>query len=123
MAETPGRGVSVEELRKFVRSLPGTEQRDHASWTGFKVGGKGFGYLSEDGDVLMLKSTYEERAALLATDPDTYSEGFTSGQSAWVNIRLAGAARDELEELVAEAWYLTAPKRLTEDFDVTAVLS
>lgn len=117
MAEKPDRGVDVDQLLRFSQSLPEVEQSDYANWIGLKVAGKGFGYLSGDGNVVMLKSTHVEQAALVATEPETFSPGHTSAESAWVNVKLATVARDELEELVTEAWYLTAPKRLTDGFD------
>jgi hypothetical protein len=34
-----------------------------------------------------------------------------------VGVRLRAADRDEIRELVTEAWRLTAPKRLVDAFD------
>jgi hypothetical protein len=36
----------------------------------------------------MLKITHDERTALLATDPATYSQGWDSGSTAWVLVQL-----------------------------------
>jgi hypothetical protein len=55
------------------------------------------------------------RAALIAADPDVY---FTiphfDGYPA-VLVRLARIARDELHELLAEAWHVRAPARLAKE--------
>lgn len=109
--------MSVDELLRFAHGLPEVSQSDFSDWIGLKVCGKGFGYVAADGESVMLKSTHAEQAALVATEPETFSPSYTSGQFAWVTVRLESVARDELEELVTEAWYLSAPKRLAAAFD------
>ena len=39
------------------------------------------------------------------------------GVHGWVAVDLAGVDPEELRELVNEAWLMTAPKRLTREFD------
>ncbi|HEY3015751.1 MAG TPA: MmcQ/YjbR family DNA-binding protein [Nocardioides sp.] len=109
------RGVTAEELREIVTGLPGVRLKDHGTWVGLGVGGKGFGYLSEDEESVLLKAHLDEREALVAQDPDTFEESFTAGQFGWVRIRLATVERDELVELVTEAWCQTAPRRLVNE--------
>jgi hypothetical protein len=106
-------GVEVEELLSIAAELPGFEARDSGSWVALRVDGKGFGYLSEDERRLLLKASRDEQAALATIDPETFAASFTAGQFGWIEIQLARVDRDELAELVTEAWRLTAPKRLT----------
>ncbi len=58
-----------------------------------------------------------EKAALLASSSRTFfTEDHYNGYSA-VLVRLAAIRRDELEELLADAWRCTAPKALVKKFD------
>jgi hypothetical protein len=105
--------VSVDEFLKIVLALPEVTQNDgHPSMTGFRVRGKGFCYLDEAGEVIMLKATREEQAALVAESPEVFSPSWAGGRFAWVEIKLAGVDAEELIELVTEGWRLSAPKRL-----------
>lgn len=106
------RGVTVEELRQLVSGLPEVEVRQHGSWTSMRVRTKGFGYLAEDEETVLLKAHRDEQEALAAQDPDTFEAAFAAGQYGWVRIRLATVDPDELRELVTEAWCQTAPRGL-----------
>ncbi|TDB94151.1 MmcQ/YjbR family DNA-binding protein [Actinomadura sp. 7K534] len=105
--------MRAEEFLELVLSLPEvTEREAFSDLTGFRVRDKGFCYLNEDDHVVLLKATREEQAALIAEDPATYSPSWASGRFAWVAVKLATVAPEELAELVTEAWRLSAPKRL-----------
>ena len=64
----------------------------------------------------MEKVVHEQRA-LTQTDPVTFFVPPYVGPSGWVGVRIRTVDRDELDELVTEAWRLTAPKRLVAAFD------
>ncbi|WP_214106767.1 MmcQ/YjbR family DNA-binding protein [Acrocarpospora catenulata] len=107
-------GVSVEEFLALVAELPEVTQGYGSEWTSLKVSGKGFGYLWERTETVGLKATIEEQMALVAERPDVFEVQFTAGRFGWVVVHLAKIDRDELEELVTEAWRLTAPRKLVE---------
>lgn len=48
----------------------------------------------------------------MAERPDVFEVQFTAGEFGWVVVHLDGVERDELAELVFEAWRLTAPAHL-----------
>jgi hypothetical protein len=105
--------MDVQAVFKVVQGLPGAEE--HEGWAGqpaFKVRKKGFAYLSEDEQRLILKALREEQHALVAESPDVYSPSWEGGRFAWLEIDLAAADEDEVGELITEAWRLTAPKYL-----------
>ncbi|TYK50547.1 MmcQ/YjbR family DNA-binding protein [Actinomadura decatromicini] len=105
--------MSVEEFLELVLGLPEvTERESFADMTGFRVRGKGFCYLSEAKQSIMVKATREEQAALVADDPDTFSPSWTSGRFAWVEVKLPNVDAGHVAELVIEGWRLSAPKRL-----------
>ncbi|MEV8374633.1 MmcQ/YjbR family DNA-binding protein [Kribbella sp. NPDC056861] len=105
--------MDAEAVTRLLLTLPGVEE--HVGWAGqpaFKVRKKGFVYLSADETSVMLKALREEQEALVAEDPEIYSPSWASGRFAWLEVRLAIADDEELEELLVEAWRLTAPKML-----------
>jgi hypothetical protein len=112
-----GVGVSVEDVLVLVRALPEAEVRDSGTYMNLRVHGKGFGFLSEDSLIVLLKATREEQAALVAADPVAFAPSYESGRFGWIEVRLPAVDPDELAELVTEAWRLTAPKRLAAAHD------
>jgi hypothetical protein len=109
------RGVGPDELRAIVTALPEVRISEHGSWTTIGVRGKGFGWLAEDEESLILKAHRDEQEALVAQDPDTFEPSFTTGKFGWLRIRLAGVEREELVELATEAWCQTAPRSLVQE--------
>ncbi|MEU4823392.1 MmcQ/YjbR family DNA-binding protein [Actinomadura citrea] len=105
--------MGPEEFLQIVLGLPEvTERESYGNMIGFRVRDKGFCYLDEAEGVVMLKATREEQGALVAEDPDTFAPSWASGRFAWLKIKLAAVDPGELNELVTEAWRLSAPKRL-----------
>ena len=110
--------VDAAAILDLAASLPESGERDYRDGaTIFTFRGRGIGYVSGDGSDLFVKSTLVEREALISTDPETYSEWYTSGRFGWVRVRLDRVDPDEARELVVEAWRLTAPKRAVRDYD------
>ena len=64
-----------------------------------------------------MKASKQEQAALIATDPQTFSAAAYVGRHGWVQVRLDRVDREEMQELVIEAWRLTAPKRMVAELD------
>ena len=58
-----------------------------------------------------VKSTHDEQRALVQMDPETFFVPPYVGPSGWVGVRFRTVDREEMRELVTEAWRLTAPKR------------
>jgi len=99
-------GVRLADFLRDAMELPEVELRDGA----LRVHGRPFAYLMED--VVRLKALLQEQAALIEHDPVAYSAAEVSGRYGWVQVRLARVRRDELAELVDEAWSHSAPKKL-----------
>jgi hypothetical protein len=112
-------GVSVDEFLELLRQLPGVTEHHGADWVGFKVRDKGFGYLWERTETVGLKATIEEQLALVAERPEVFEVQFTAGRFGWVVVHLDRIDLDELFELTAEAWCLTAPQQLVSAFEET----
>ena len=50
-------------------------------------------------------------------EPDAFFVPSYVGSKGWIGVVVSKAERGEVEELLTEAWRLTAPKRLVAAFD------
>lgn len=105
---------SIDAFLSLVGQLPGVERTDKARWSQFDVVGQRFGYLWEPTVTVGLKQTIAEQLALVGERPDVFEVQFTAYGFGWVVVHLDRVERDELAELVFEAWRLSAPDELVE---------
>jgi hypothetical protein len=104
-------------VRKFALSLPEAEERETWDTATFRVRNKIFTMFDEQERHLWIKSTHDEQEALIAMDPDAFFVPSYVGSKGWVGVVVSKADRGEVEDLLTEAWRLTAPKRLVAAFD------
>jgi hypothetical protein len=104
--------VGGDAFLLMVNALVDVEQTDAGRYSAFNVRGRRFGYYWPRTQTVGLKQTLSEQHALVSERPDVFEEQFTSGGFGWVVVHLAGIERDELSELVFEAWRLSAPEQL-----------
>lgn len=111
--------MTVEDLRALALALPKAEEHDHFGRPSFRVRGKIFVTVHEDGAGANLKLPREEHEALVAARPEAFGT-VVWGQLIRTSVVLAAVAADELAELVEEAWRAVAPKRVVAAFDAAA---
>jgi hypothetical protein len=104
----------TEHARDLIGQLEDVSVIDYDRYTKFEVSGRTFGYLWEPTNTVGLKQTIAEQEALVGERPDVFEVQFTAWGFGWVVVHLEGVERDELAELVFEAWRLSAPVRLVE---------
>lgn len=112
-----------DDVRRAAGALPEVDEADRR----WRVRGKLFvwerplrrsdlaalGAAAPDGDILgAMVADLGVKAALIAADPAVYFTTPHFDNYAAVLVRLAAIDREELEELVTEAWASRAPKRL-----------
>ena len=108
--------VTAATLRELALALPDAEEVP--TWggdPGFKVHGKLFAHLYPDGDRLSVKIDPHERELLLRAEPRKFA--CTVRSMPFVEVGLASIDREELAELLEEAWRLAAPRSLVAAFD------
>jgi hypothetical protein len=105
-----------EQFRRIALSLPEAEERETWGHPTFRIREKMFAAIAADGASASVKATKAAQAALLGSDPAVFSRPAYVGVHGWVGINLALVDPDELNELVTEAWLLSAPKRLARGF-------
>ena len=124
--------VEPETLRRLALALPEAEDNSGSKGFAFGVrGGKGFAWTFQERveprkprrpklGVLAVRCDLERKEMLIAAAPerffdDDHYRGFPS-----VLVRLDGIDADELGDLLAGAWRLSAPGRLLAGLDMTA---
>jgi hypothetical protein len=120
MARASGRGsgaVSWETVRACALTLPATEEGTSYGTPAFRVRGKLFVRLHDSGDSLVVRMEPAERTMRMAADPESFHITDHYLNYPWVLVRLAVLRRDDLKELLADAWRCVAPKRLLAEFD------
>jgi hypothetical protein len=104
-----GMPCEITDARDLVGQLDAVSVSERGRYTKFEVEGRAFGYLWEPTCTVGLKQTIAEQVALVAERPEVFEVQFTAYGFGWVVVLLEGVERDELAELVFEAWRLSAP--------------
>jgi hypothetical protein len=104
-------------VRSFALSLPEAEERETWENATFRVRNRIFVMFDEKERHLWIKSTHDEQQALIAMDPDAFFFPSYVGSKGWIGVVVSKADRGEVEDLITEAWRLTARKRLVAAFD------
>jgi hypothetical protein len=105
--------VTVSEVRAWAMSLPRTSEHliyDHVK---FRVGKIVYASISPDETTMGVGFPREERAALVAAEPQKFSLPRLSDQRFhWVHVRMAAIDVTEMRELITDAWRMVVPKRV-----------
>lgn len=107
--------VTAEDVRDVALSLPRAYEawvREHRK---FRVGQIVFASISPDETLLGFGFPREEREALVAGEPDKFLMPRPSDlRYQWVAARMEALDRDELRELITDAWAMCVPKSVRE---------
>lgn len=94
-------------------SLPRTEEHLIRDYVKFRVGKIVYASVSPDEATLGFGFPKEERAALIASQPDRFLLPRLSDQRFhWISARMAALGKDEMRELVTDAWRMVVPKKV-----------
>lgn len=104
-------------LVELASALPDIVLKDHRHWTSITFRGKGFAWVDHQEDTAMVKSTHADREAIIGNDPDTFSAGWASRTTAWISIDLDRADEQEVFEILADAWRMTATRQAVAAYD------
>lgn len=109
--------TSLERVREIARELPGVEEGTSYGTPGFRVKGKFFARMREDGESLVVRCELAERELLLDAAPDVFH--ITDHYRDWpyVLVRVSKASRSVLEEALENAWRRAAPAKLVAELD------
>ena len=107
-----------EDVLAIGRGLPEVEEGTWFRTPCLRVRKKSFCRMKEDGETLVVKVVDEEdKHALIASDPDVFFTTPHYDGYAYVLVALARVDRGQLQELLEDAWRLSAPKRVLAAYD------
>jgi hypothetical protein len=118
MADDPP-GCTEDDARAAALALPETTERPCYGTPGFYVRGKLFARVwdGEDGVLVVRVADLETKELLLSAQPPIcFTTPHYDGHP-HVLLRLAAVGREELTELLEDAWRTRAPKRVLAAFD------
>jgi hypothetical protein len=110
--------MRANTIRRFALSLPEAEERETWGAATFRVRSKIFSMFSEEERHVWAKSTFDEQRALVAMYPDAFFVPPYVGPRGWVGAIVSRVDPGEMRELVLEAWRLTAPLELVDEYDL-----
>ncbi len=109
----------LERLLQIGAALPEAEIVVAGEHRGFQVGRKKFAWYQNNhhGDgliALVVKASFGDQDFLITHDPEHFFKPGYLGSKGWVGLRLDQAAVDweQVKQLLATGYCLTAPKRL-----------
>jgi hypothetical protein len=109
--------VTADDVREIALSLPRAYEALVGDRVKFRVGRIVFLSLSPDEKVLGFGYPREERAALVASEPEKFHLPIPSDMRYnWVRVWLAAIDRDELTELIVGSWQMTVPKKVWAEY-------
>jgi hypothetical protein len=112
--------VTADDIRRVALTLPRAYEALVRDRVKFRVGRIVFASLSPDETVMGFGYPKEERAALIAAEPDTFFMPLKSDERYnWVRVWLARIDEDEMRELVTDAWRMCVPKKVIAEYEAS----
>ena len=103
--------ITVDDVRRITASLPRSYEVVVRDQIKFRVGQIVFVAFSRDETVMGVGFPKEERAAMVAAEPDKFTLPRKSDMRYnWIHVRLDAIELDELRELVIDGWRMCVPK-------------
>ncbi len=96
--------VTFETVRQFASALDKAEESTSYGTPAFKVRGNLFVRLHQDGESLVVRTSFEEREELMAADPSVYYITDHYLNYEWVLVRMSRVHPDALRDLLRGAW-------------------
>ena len=112
--------ATAQDVRRLALALPRAYEALVRDYVKFRVGRIVFLSISPDEELIGFGFPKEERAALVASEPDKFIMPVRSDERYnWVRARLAKLDQAELAELVVDAWRMCVPKRVAEAYSAS----
>lgn len=112
------RGQSVADLRRLCLALPEVDEGTSYGTPAWRVKRKWFARLRECGDLVVIRTDFDERETLLASDPKFFQLTDHYVGYPLVLVSLRAATRAKLAEVLEMSYRRTAPAKLVARLDV-----
>jgi hypothetical protein len=103
--------VTVEQIRKLALALPEAIEQEHWGNPSFRVRGRIFATVPDDGHVNVMIDPFDAESAV-ADAPESCQVLMWGKEVRGVQVSLRHAEHDVVEALLRSAWRRKAPKRL-----------
>lgn len=103
--------VTYDTVRRIGLTFPGVSESTSYGTPALKVKGKLFVRMWEDGETMVLKTTFAEREELMAADPETYFITDHYLNYEWVLVNLKKIKQDALKDLLGGAYKLAQTRK------------
>ena len=110
--KTGTKTVTFGTVRQIAQTLPGAEESTSYRTPAFKVKGKLFARLHQDGESLVVGVGFEDREEMMSAAPDKFYITDHYLNYPWMLVRLSKVRPDELRDLLIGSWRRAAPKDL-----------
>ncbi|HEU5032217.1 MAG TPA: MmcQ/YjbR family DNA-binding protein [Spirillospora sp.] len=105
--------ITVDQVRALALTLPRTSEHLIRDRVKFRVGSIVYAAFSRDETVMGFAFPKEERAALVASEPEKFRlPGESDLRFNWVEAWTAALDEPEMRELVMDAWRMVVPKKV-----------
>jgi hypothetical protein len=112
--------VTADHIRRVALSLPRAYEALVRDRVKFRVGQIVFVALSRDESEMGFGYPKEERAALIAAEPDKFFMPSKSDERYnWVQVWLDKIDEREMRELVVDAWRMCVPKKVIAEYEAS----
>ena len=101
--------ATPDDVRELALALPATTEKPSYGTPGFRVRDRLFARLHQDGESLVVRVDLDEREALAAAEPEKFFWTAHYDKYPWIQVRLAAIDREELGEVLRDAWRRRAP--------------
>jgi hypothetical protein len=109
--------VTIDQVRALALTLPRSYEALVGGRVKFRVGRIVYLSFTRDEAVMGFAFPKEERDWLIGGSPKKFMQPSRGDlRYNWVLARLAALDKEEMEELVVDAWRMVVPKRLAESF-------
>lgn len=95
--------MTYDDVRRLALKLPSVEEGTSYGTAALKVKKKLFVRLKEEGDVIVLKMPFDQRAAMMAEAPDKYFITDHYANYEYVLVRLTQVTEHEMRDLLKAA--------------------
>jgi hypothetical protein len=110
-------GVTLDDVRRLALTLPRTEEALVRDSVKYRVRSIVYASVSPDETLLGFAYPRDERADLVASQPDKFVMPIKSDERFhWVRARMAALELDEMRELILDAWQMVVPKKVIREY-------
>ena len=110
--------MSIDDAREIAAALPRSYEAVVRGDVRFRVGAMVYAAFYDDDSIMGFAFPREEREALVGSEPEKFLLPRPSDMRfRWVCVRLAAIDRDELRELLVDAWRMCVPQKVAAAYE------